>query len=225
MVTSILVNAKIERLFRILKILSSRKLTRAKDLARQFGVSERTIYRDIATLVGSGVPIEGEAGVGYLLRGDPELVRLLAGLPATFPTEEAVEVPAASHATPSTVSPTPRPGAPPQSLARLLTLLKLSISQRRRIRFYYYTPSNGKSTARTTARPLCLLFGGQEWILGAWCETSSRFEDYHVERLSGLELLSPMGSLEGPTWQEYLLRRPDLGGGTPLAPSAPAFDD
>ena len=45
-----------------------RALIRADDLTETFEVSVRTIYRDIAHLQASGVPIEGEAGVGYVLR-------------------------------------------------------------------------------------------------------------------------------------------------------------
>lgn len=56
-----------ERLFRLVSELRARKLARAEDLARQLEVSVRTVYRDIAHLQASGLPIEGEAGVGYLL--------------------------------------------------------------------------------------------------------------------------------------------------------------
>ena len=46
-----------------------RTRTTARELARKLEVSERTIYRDVQDLGRSGVPIEGEAGVGYVLRG------------------------------------------------------------------------------------------------------------------------------------------------------------
>ena len=57
-----------ERLFRLVNELRSRGVCRAEDLATYFEISVRTVYRDIAHLQGSGLPIEGEAGVGYLLR-------------------------------------------------------------------------------------------------------------------------------------------------------------
>ena len=66
-----------ERLFEIIQILRLKKLTRARDLAEKLEVSERTIYRDIAALIGSGVPIEGEAGVGYLMRDGFDLPPLM----------------------------------------------------------------------------------------------------------------------------------------------------
>lgn len=57
-----------ERLFRLVRELRSRNISRAEDLAATFEISVRTIYRDIAHLQASGLPIEGEAGVGYILR-------------------------------------------------------------------------------------------------------------------------------------------------------------
>lgn len=57
-----------ERLFRLVRELRSRNVSRAEDLAAAFEISVRTVYRDIAHLQASGLPIEGEAGVGYILR-------------------------------------------------------------------------------------------------------------------------------------------------------------
>ncbi len=47
--------------------LQSRSVVRAADIARSFGVSVRTVYRDIRTLEQAGVPVIGDAGVGYSL--------------------------------------------------------------------------------------------------------------------------------------------------------------
>ena len=78
-----------ERLFRIIEKLRPGRLTTARDLAASLEVSERTIYRDISHLVGPGLPIEGEAGVGYIMRdgydlppvmfSEAEMVALTAG--------------------------------------------------------------------------------------------------------------------------------------------------
>ena len=66
-----------DRLFDILQHLRGGRLVTAKRLAERLEVSERTIYRDIADLQASGVPIDGEAGVGYLLRSGFELPPLM----------------------------------------------------------------------------------------------------------------------------------------------------
>jgi len=57
-----------ERLEKILLLLRDGELIRAQDLAARLGVSERTIWRDMAALVDYGVPVEGERGMGYILR-------------------------------------------------------------------------------------------------------------------------------------------------------------
>ncbi len=59
-----------DRLFELIQKFRGGRLRRGKDLAEELGVSLRTLYRDIDTLTASGIPIEGERGVGYLLR-DP----------------------------------------------------------------------------------------------------------------------------------------------------------
>src|ERR1022692_1532728 len=56
-----------DRLFQIVQYLRGRRLTTAAQLAGWLEVSERTVYRDIRDLAISGVPVEGEAGVGYRL--------------------------------------------------------------------------------------------------------------------------------------------------------------
>ena len=57
-----------DRLFQIVQHLRGGRLVTAHQLAEKLEVSERTIYRDIADLIGTGVPVDGEAGVGYLMR-------------------------------------------------------------------------------------------------------------------------------------------------------------
>ncbi len=57
-----------DRLFDLIQILRDGRLHRASDLAEHMEVSVRTIYRDMDTLVASGIPVEGERGVGYILR-------------------------------------------------------------------------------------------------------------------------------------------------------------
>src|SRR6267378_2683821 len=66
-----------DRLFRIVRILRGGRLQTARMLAQKLEVSERTIYRDVSDLQTSGMPIEGEAGVGYTLRRDLDLPPLM----------------------------------------------------------------------------------------------------------------------------------------------------
>src|SRR5437764_270270 len=66
-----------DRLFRIVQRLRRRGATTARQLAEALEVSERTVYRDIRDLLLSGVPIQGEAGVGYALDRSYELPPLM----------------------------------------------------------------------------------------------------------------------------------------------------
>src|SRR5688572_17137320 len=66
-----------DRLFQIVQHLRGGRLVTARALGERLEVSERTIYRDIADLVGCGVPIDGEAGVGYIMRSGFDLPPLM----------------------------------------------------------------------------------------------------------------------------------------------------
>src|SRR5438552_1244210 len=66
-----------DRLFAIVQYLRGRRLTTAAQLAQWLEVSERTIYRDVADLCALGVPIDGEAGVGYRIRAGFDLPPLM----------------------------------------------------------------------------------------------------------------------------------------------------
>ena len=66
-----------DRLFQIVGVLRRRRQVTAQQLAEQLEVSARTVYRDVADLVASGVPIAGEAGVGYRLDPSYRLPPLL----------------------------------------------------------------------------------------------------------------------------------------------------
>jgi predicted DNA-binding transcriptional regulator YafY len=67
-----------DRLFQIIQILrrSTRPVTAAA-LAEELEISKRTVYRDVADLIGQRVPIEGEAGLGYLLAADYDMPPLM----------------------------------------------------------------------------------------------------------------------------------------------------
>ena len=73
----------IERLNAILIHLQSKRIVKASEIAERFGVSLRTVYRDIRALEASGVPIGAEAGVGYFLMENYKLP------PVMFTREEA----------------------------------------------------------------------------------------------------------------------------------------
>src|SRR6516225_6370867 len=74
---------RIDRVTAILIQLQSRKIVKAQDIAERFSISLRTVYRDIRTLEEAGVPILGEAGIGYSIMEGYRLP------PVMFAREEA----------------------------------------------------------------------------------------------------------------------------------------
>src|SRR5258708_17447543 len=75
-----------DRLVAMVLRLQGRRVVRASELAAHFGITERTVYRDIAALGEAGVPISGEAGVGYsLLQGFPLPPGVFTAREATSP--------------------------------------------------------------------------------------------------------------------------------------------
>src|SRR5688572_21252573 len=64
---------RLVRLTNILLQLQAKRVVTSEELARKFGISQRTVYRDIKTLEEAGLPIVGEIGTGYWLRDDYRL--------------------------------------------------------------------------------------------------------------------------------------------------------
>lgn len=73
-----------DRMFELIQILRDGRLHTAAELSAKMGVSTRTIWRDMAVMAGSGLPVEGERGLGYILRS-PLL------LPPTLMTQDELD--------------------------------------------------------------------------------------------------------------------------------------
>lgn len=198
-----------DRLFQIVQFLRGGRLTTAAKLAETLEVSERTIYRDIADLIGSGVPIEGEAGVGYVMRTGyempplmftrDEIVALVAGarmartwggLAMAAAAEEALVkieavLPDGLRAKAEAVAIHSHDfiGLDPMDRARL-DALEQAADQRLRVSFDYVDKA-GVATQRRV-RPLGLFFWGQTWTLVSWCETREDFRSFRVDRIENM---------------------------------------
>jgi len=199
-----------DRLFQIVQLLRARRLVTAAEISRELEVSARTIYRDVADLVASGVPIDGEAGVGYALaRGfdlpplmfDAEEIGALvlgARMVQAF-GDEALARRAKSVLTKveAVVPERLRQGfARPEwhvwrglrkEVRAHVESLRRGIDERRKLAFRY-TDEKGAETVRTV-RPLCLAFWGPLWTAGAWCELRADFRNFRPDRMRAVELL------------------------------------
>jgi predicted DNA-binding transcriptional regulator YafY len=218
-----------DRLFQLVQILRTRRFATGEELAIAVGVSKRTLYRDVQDLIYSGVPIKGEAGVGYRLErgfelppltftgeelealalgarfiaawGDAELANTVG---AAMTKIEAV-IPAALR---RSLLDTPLfvPGFERSAeMARNVGPLRRAISQHRTIRFGY-RKEDGDETIRE-ARPLGLYFWGNRWTLASWCELREDFRSFRPDRMNDLKLLERSFDPEtGPNLDQFIER-------------------
>ena len=195
-----------ERLFRLVNEMRTRGVSRAYELAEHFEVSLSTIYRDIAHLQSSGLPIEGEAGVGYLLRPGFDLPNvtfthdqvdaLAVGLSFVESTGDPVLATAAREARAKIQASMPQPeerklaDAPYFSLqsrnstAPNLALLRQAIRQRQIAKFDY-RDGDGNQTERRV-RPLVIWNLTDGWMFSAWCELRQDFRTFRFDRMANL---------------------------------------
>ena len=219
-----------DRLFHIIQLIRGRRLTTAAFLAQRLEVSERTVYRDVADLQHQGVPIEGEAGVGYRLGHGFELPPLMftqdeaRALVASVRMAQVWQDPALAQASQValgkilSVLPTAARVAaqsmaiyaPPLGLepAEQITLQTLrEATQAHRKLQLHYQDSNGQVTQRTL-RPLGCFYWGKVWTLAAWCESRQAFRSFRLDRMTDVQLLAgPAGSFRvtpGQTLPDFL---------------------
>lgn len=200
-----------DRLFRLVQQLRRRRVSTGAQLAQSLGVSVRTIYRDIQDLSLSGVPVLGEAGVGYALgKGfdipplmftaeEVEAIVLGARIVRAWADPELQKEAEEALAKIEAVLPERLKRAIPDAalfapdfhvrgaLTRHLTQLRRAIRERRKVRLDY-EDRNGASTLRSV-QPLGLFFWGSAWSLGAWCELRVGFRNFRLDRIAGATLL------------------------------------
>jgi predicted DNA-binding transcriptional regulator YafY len=208
-----------DRLFQIIQILrrSSRPIT-GEAIAQELEVSKRTVYRDIADLVGQRVPIQGEAGFGYVLARDydmpplmltpDELEAVVLGAQWVAERSDAALANAArdvvakiSAAVPTRLLPfisepsvgaKPRDPQPPPRID--LSGLRRAIREGNKVRLRY-RDETGKRTTRTTW-PVLLGYSETTNFLVAWCELRQSFRHFKTERILHLEFLDEPYQLE-----------------------------
>jgi predicted DNA-binding transcriptional regulator YafY len=203
-----------DRLFQIVLLLGRRHAVTASELAEALEVSERTLYRDIADLSLSGVPVEGEAGVGYLMRGhyqipplmfDPEEVAALvlgARMARGWTDPELGRVAERALLKIEAVLPEQLKARisrqpllvpdfhVPEAMIAHMADLRRAIADQRKLAFDYVRADGQPS--RRTVWPLGLFFWGETWTLGAWCELRGEFRSFRLDRMAALAMLDEL---------------------------------
>ncbi len=215
-----------DRLMQLVQILRDGTLHRAADLAASTNVSLRTIYRDMETLAASGVPIEGERGIGYRVTAAitlpplnltmTEMEALHLGLSAVSHSDDA-ELSAAARALSSkldAVTPEDRSRAPSgygfaiypfADAARGFQHLP-SLRQAVRTRQKLELVMNDETRI---VRPLQLDYWGRLWTCVVWCERHAGFDEIRVDQISNLRILPSLFVDEpGKALSDYNASRP-----------------
>lgn len=200
-----------DRLFQIVQLVRGRRNTTADFLAERLAVSVRTVYRDIADLQAQGVPLDGEAGVGYRMRAGfdlpplmftrdeaqalmaavrlaaPRLDRTLANHAEMAMAKIVAVLPPAVRAAAEALPLYAPVAAVDEATRERLTQLREAVEQRRKLRIAY-ADEQGRASERTV-RPLGCFFWDAVWTLATWCELREDFRSFRVDRIAGLTVL------------------------------------
>lgn len=198
------------RLLAILQVLREcKRPVTAIGLARRFGLSDRTIYRDLDTLRGLGAPIEGEAGVGFVLRPgfflpplaltELEADALLLGLRFVIKRADP-ELANAAEVTLGKIAATLDPDT--ERLMRMNGLavgpsnrdetmrigeIRKAMARERKLQVTYRNVSG--QTNERTVWPTALGFFAETEIMVAWCEYRAAFRHFRLDRILSLRIL------------------------------------
>lgn len=216
---------QVGRLFEIVYLLMERGSVTAGELAKRFEVSTRTIYRDIDTLSGAGIPVYAVKGKGGGIRllsdfvldksllseaEQNEILFALQSLRATSPDADT-HVLSRLHALFQKTGPDwidvdlSHWGSGPDEREKF-RVLKTGILDRRMVRFTYYS-AYGLCTVRQV-EPVKLCFKGRAWYLQAWCPDK---EDWRTFKLMRME--AP--ALTDETFETHAGAPPEIDGGQP----------
>lgn len=216
-----------DRLFELIQILRDGRLHKGADMAGRLGVSLRTLYRDMDTLVASGIPVEGERGLGYMMTAPitlpplnltlTELEALHLGLAVVAKAADDELKEAARTLSQKVDAVLPEDRAAPASgwgfavypfaeAARgfvHMAPLRAAIRSRRKVDITYRAPDAPETKRRV--RPLQMEYWGRVWTLTSWCELRNDFRVFRVDRIRTLDVSFDTFEEEpGKTLADYL---------------------
>ncbi|HUN91032.1 MAG TPA: YafY family protein [Burkholderiaceae bacterium] len=202
--------SRAERLLDLVQLLRRhRRPVSGAALARELGVSLRTLYRDINSLQGQGAAIEGEPGIGYILRpgfllpplmfSDDELEALVLGSRWVADRADARLGGAARNALAKIAAVLPTdlrdeldatplligPGPPVIDGTIDLALLRQAIRTERKIEIHYLDV--GGRRTRRVVWPFALAYFDRVRVVVAWCESRRAFRHFRADRITAID--------------------------------------
>lgn len=217
-------SSRTTRLLQLIDLLQQRRTpVSGADLAAQLGISLRTLYRDIATLRAQGAAIEGDPGLGYVLRpgftlpplmfSADELEALVLGARWVASQPDDPQLATASQnairrivnvlpadlrlqvETSGLFAPARRDAPPP---APWLPTLRQAIRREHILQLDYRDAEDAPSQRRIW--PFAMAFFNETRLIAAWCELRQDFRHFRADRVQHL----------ADTGQRYPKRRPSL---------------
>lgn len=223
---------RLDRITAILIQLQSKKVVKAQEIADRFSISLRTVYRDVASLEEAGVPIIGEAGVGYSIMDGYRLP------PVMFTKEEATafltaeklidkltdtatadQYKAAMYKIKAVLRSTEkgmlediddaiyvysrRSSMPPAGTSNNIFEILQSISDRKVLHITYYTNASGQTNDRDV-EPVGIYFAGGRWYLIAYCHLRKDYRNFRVDRIKKHKRTDKTFEVQSLSLKEYL---------------------
>jgi predicted DNA-binding transcriptional regulator YafY len=225
---------RIDRISAILIQLQSRRVVKAGDIADRFSISLRTVYRDIRTLEEAGIPLIGEAGVGYSIMDGYRLP------PVMFTREEAAAFLTAEKLMEKLTDPlsdenyksamykirsvlrvaekdflenidghievikSRRTSNAKLDLNPLQLILK-GIAQKNVLAIHYFAAHNQQKSERCI-EPVGVFYQDNYWHLIAWCRLREDYRDFRLDRISGISLINEQFNAQHPNLKEFISR-------------------
>lgn len=222
---------RFDRVTAILIQLQSRKTTKAQDLAGRFGVSLRTIYRDIRSLEAAGVPVSGEAGLGYSLSEGYRLPPILftrAEALSLLTAEKLVETLAGNQIRTDYRSALYKikavlrthdkdflegleesiavrhrmDPAPDRDRPDGFPIILRSLAEKQVLAIGYAVP--GKPETRRKLEPVGMVFDNAHWYLIAYCRLRRDYRNFRLDRISSLVLSEEKFPDRHPSLKQFL---------------------
>ena len=225
---------RIDRISAILIQLQSRRVVKASDIADRFGISLRTVYRDVKTLEEAGIPLIGEAGVGYSIMDGYRLP------PVMFTRDEAAAFLTAEKLMEKLTDPlsdehyksamykirsvlrnaekdflenidghievmkSRRVQVSKFDLNPLQLILK-GIAQKNVITMHYFA-SYSQEESKRSIEPVGVFYQDNYWHLIAWCRLRNDYRDFRLDRIANISLLDEQFKTQHPNLKEYISR-------------------
>ncbi|MDB5112120.1 MAG: hypothetical protein JWR67_3234 [Mucilaginibacter sp.] len=225
---------RIDRISAILIQLQSRRVVKAADIAERFNISLRTVYRDVRTLEEAGIPLIGEAGIGYSIMDGYRLP------PVMFTREEATAFLTAEKFV-EKLTDTSTTAHHKSAMYKVRAILKTaekdllenmdgnievfkghrqlnkladndhiqtilnSIAKKNILSIEYFAHHSQENTHREV-EPVGILFLESNWHLIAYCRLRNDYRNFRVDRIQQLWVTDKTFTSQHPTLKDYIVQ-------------------